>query len=152
MRLGNPLLAVHNAMARAILQDLPDIEYKTRDWNAWHQLSKEAQADAIRNRTEPQKTGTRRPHEDDVEIIMFAQTWGSTALGYGGMGGAAVTSAYTVVVSDGDCHCVYFGGGELAYKVSYSKLNTTGKENLTADIRNHNMVARNQHVTRYPLI
>jgi hypothetical protein len=49
---------------------------------------------------------------------MFPQMWGSTALGFGGIGGAAMTSAYTVIVFG--CNrtdaCVYFNGG-LAYHI-----------------------------------
>lgn len=50
---------------------------------------------------------------------MFPQTWGSTALGFGGIGGQAITNAYTIIV---ECEhtgyrAVYFGGGKLAYLV-----------------------------------
>lgn len=62
----------------------------------------------------------RRPTLYDVQVCMFPQTWGSTSLGYGGIGGSAMTTAYTIVVSRGREHCVYFGCGRLAYKVRYS--------------------------------
>lgn len=151
MRAGHPLLDLHAALSQALLQDLPDITYHTRDWAAWNQMDKQAQAEAIRTKTEPRVTGTRRPHDDDVEVIMFVQSWGSTALGYGGIGGAAVTSAYTIIVSDGDCHCVYFGGRALAYKVKYSELTDQGKENLRQDILSQNMMDRHKAYTRYPM-
>lgn len=151
MRLGSPLQAVHSALAQALYKDLPDITYENRDWDAWRNMSKQEQADAIRNRTEPRVLATRRPREDDVEVFMFPQTWGSTALGYGGMGGAAVTSAYTVVVCDGDLHCVYFGEGECAYKIRYSELTPEGREQLRADIRDHNMCDRAKWASRYKL-
>jgi hypothetical protein len=151
MRLGSPLQAVHSALAQALYKDLPDITYENRDWAAWHKLDKQAQADAIRTRTEPRVTLTRRPLEHDVEVIMFPQTWGSTALGYGGMGGAAVTSAYTVVVHDLDVYCVYFGEGECAYKIRYSELTPDGREQLRIDISNHNMCERARVRSRYPL-
>jgi hypothetical protein len=151
MRLGSPLQAVHSALAQALYKDLPDIPYESRDWAAWHKLNKQAQADAIRNRTEPRVSLTRRPREDDVEVIMFPQTWGSTALGYGGMGGAAVTEAYTVVVCKGDLYCVYFGEGECAYTIKYSELTSEGRERLREDIRNHTMPSRSSMRSRYPL-
>jgi hypothetical protein len=55
---------------------------------------------------------------------MFTQTWGSTALGHGGMGGASVTTAYTIVL---ECYAtqeflVYFGG-QVCYKVSRQSKN-----------------------------
>lgn len=149
MRLGNPILAVHNALARAIHEDLPLITYENRDWPAWQKLSKIEQADAIRTRTEPKVKLTRRPTDDDVDVFVFPQTWGSTALGYGGMGGAAVTDAYTVVVRDHNCYCVYFGQGELAYKIKCNILDTNGKANLTHDIHNHRMADRASAALRY---
>jgi hypothetical protein len=149
MRAGHPLLDLHASLSQALLKDLPDITYHNRDWAAWSMLSKQDQADAIRNKTEPRVSGTRRPHDDDVEVTMFVQSWGSTALGYGGMGGASVTSAYTVIVSDHDCYCVYFGGRELAYLVRYSELSDSGKENLRLDIQSQNMADRQKSPSRY---
>lgn len=62
--------------------------------------------------------GEKRRHVNDVECTMFSQTWGSTALGFGGIGGQAMTDAYTVVVYGpmGDV-CVYFGG-RFAYHIN----------------------------------
>jgi len=151
MRLGNALMAIHNALARSLHMDLPNITYETRDWNSWHKLSKTQQADAIRTRTEAKRVESRRPHEDDVEVIMFPQTWGSTALGYGGMGGASVTSAYTVIVHDHVNYCVYFGEGELAYKVTYNMLTSEGKTALREDIHAHRMADRHSAGVRYAM-
>lgn len=54
----------------------------------------------------------------DLELIMFPQTWGSTALGFSGIGGQAMTGAYTTVVLD-DCELYYsvFFGERLAYTI-----------------------------------
>lgn len=52
----------------------------------------------------------------EIEMRMFPQAWGSTALGFGGIGGQAFTSAYTIVV--GEHHSNYWGvyfGDRLAY-------------------------------------
>lgn len=56
-----------------------------------------------------------RPRPDQCEVTLFAQTWSSTALGFGGGGGQSITTAYTTVVCgpSGDC-CIYFAG-RLAY-------------------------------------
>lgn len=54
----------------------------------------------------------------DFEMYMFPQTWGDTSLGFGGIGGQAITSAYTTVVIDntsGWCG-VFFDEG-LAYTI-----------------------------------
>lgn len=58
-----------------------------------------------------------RPRPDHCEVTLFSQTWSSTALGFGGLGGQAITNAYTTVVRGprGD-YCVYFGGRK-AYRI-----------------------------------
>lgn len=56
---------------------------------------------------------------DDFELHMFEQVWGSTALGFGGIGGQAMTTARTYVLIpqvDGEDFIVYFAG-KFAYKV-----------------------------------
>jgi hypothetical protein len=49
---------------------------------------------------------------------MFPQTWGSTALGFGGIGGQAISSAYVCVIESNlvGGYAVYFGG-RLAYVI-----------------------------------
>ena len=63
------------------------------------------------------------PTLDDFELHTFEQTWGSTALGFGGVGGQAMTSATTYVfipiVINQKCF-VYFAG-RFAYAVDYSE-------------------------------
>ena len=60
---------------------------------------------------------------EDYEFHVFAQLWGSTALGFGGIGGQAMTTAYTVVCMplgvDQRCH-VYFAG-RYAYSAEPSR-------------------------------
>ena len=59
-----------------------------------------------------------RPREDHCEVSHFQQTWPSTALGFGGIGGQAFTNAYTTVVRgpQGDA-AVYFAG-RFAYHLN----------------------------------
>lgn len=56
---------------------------------------------------------------DDFDVYVFPQTWGSTALGYGGFGGQAMTSASTIVLyaQSANIARVYFGGERLAYQI-----------------------------------
>jgi hypothetical protein len=56
---------------------------------------------------------------DDIEVYIFPQVWGSTALGYGGFGGQAITTAETIVLhaQDENLVRVYFGGSRLAYQI-----------------------------------
>ena len=59
---------------------------------------------------------------NDFEIHTFEQSWGSTALGFGGIGGQAITSAYTYVLTPLECNqdCFVYFAGKFAYKVPYS--------------------------------
>lgn len=62
------------------------------------------------------------PTFDDFEMYTFEQTWGSTALGFGGMGGQAITCARTYVFVPISCNqkCFVYFAGRFAYKVDYS--------------------------------
>lgn len=54
----------------------------------------------------------------EFEIYMFPQVWGDTSLGFGGVGGQAMTSAYTTVIIDEFTGwCGIFFGERLAYLV-----------------------------------
>jgi hypothetical protein len=88
-------------------------------------------------------------YPNDVEIIMFPQGWGSTALGYGGVGGQSMTTSYTVIVQYYSQYCVYFGGSRLAYKIDYNKLSKDGQQNFWNDIRNHDMASCRENLNRY---
>ena len=60
----------------------------------------------------------RRPLPHEVEVHSFPQAWGSGCLGFGGIGGQAITTAQTTVIycpGNGSA-CVYFGG-RLAYVI-----------------------------------
>lgn len=104
----NPITDLVNCIAHAQYEGFSDIEYETRDWEEYHKTKKDVRIPA-----------RRRPTTRDFGVhAMFTQTWGSTALGHGGMGGAAMTTAYTIVL---ECYAtqeflVYFGG-EMCYKV-----------------------------------
>lgn len=124
-----PIEALAGALHAACLRDLPDIPYRDRDWEAHRKamdaLTKEEKAALYeKERSTGQAEGpfierTRRPTPHGCSVVMFLQTWGSTALGFGGIGGQAITNAYTIIV---ECdhtgyRAVYFGGGKLAYLV-----------------------------------
>ena len=74
------------------------------------------------------------PTIDDFELYTFNQTWGSTALGFGGIGGQAITQARTYVFVPVTCEqkCFVYFAGRFAYKADYCT-------NLSEDIRNQNM-------------
>lgn len=142
MRLGTPFEALHEAMAAATYVDMPDLTYEDRDWDAWRKLSKEEQGVTMRTGTEPRVRKIRRPMSDELEVIMFPQTWGSTATGYGGLGGAAMTDAYTIIVSHhSTTYCVYFGCGRLAYKLTWADMSPEGRDNFFKDVATRTMAS-----------
>ncbi len=65
------------------------------------------------------KLSEQEKHCPEIDMVMFPQTWGSTALGFRGIGGQAMTSAYTVVVRDNTSGWVaVFFGESLAYALN----------------------------------
>lgn len=100
--LNNPIQTLASVMAHAMYVGASDIQYEDRDWEHYKKTKEDKRI--IKH---------RRPTEQDLEVIaMFPQTWGNTALGFGGIGGAAMTTAYTIVIREGfsgDC-LVYFDG------------------------------------------
>lgn len=74
-------------------------------------LIAERHINAVRSRGEEYKY-------PELEVEVFPQVWGSTALGFGGIGGQAMTSAYTAVVQDlNQGWCSVFFGERLAYLI-----------------------------------
>ena len=72
---------------------------------------------------------SRRVFVDEFELHIFEQTWGSTALGFGGCGGQAMTTEYTYVFVPVSCNqnaFVYFGS-QFAYE---AEVNSVFKEDL----------------------
>ena len=59
---------------------------------------------------------------DDFEMHTFEQTWGSTALGFYGIGGQTLTTARTYVfVPENDREeCFVYFSGRFAYMVNWS--------------------------------
>lgn len=72
----------------------------------------------------------------DADMTVFKQIWGSTALGFGGIGGQTMTSAYTTVVEEPQIgvYGVFFGE-RFAYLV------TKPTERFKADFARHQMAS-----------
>ena len=62
------------------------------------------------------------PTLDDFELYTFEQTWGSTALGFGGAGGQMMTSAttYVFIPMSVNQKCFVYFAGRFAYAVDYT--------------------------------
>lgn len=109
--------------------------------------------EAMRAETVPMKDATRRPDDSECEVFaMFTQTWGSTALGYGGIGGAAMTPAYTTVVLGPQGHQVIYWNGNFAYMVDPRKQTAVQQRALHEDLANRITVSRLESVERYGAI
>ena len=74
---------------------------------------------------------------------VFTQLWGSTTLGFSGIGGSAMTEAYTTVCNT-DSSNIYgvFFGEKLAYVVK------NPNDRFFVDLREHNMASQDE-VERY---
>lgn len=122
----NLIQQISMAIAAAVLRDLPDIAY--RQWTP-----------QLRNQGVQQDEAPlafRRPRENEVDVVSFPQIWGSTTLGFGGLGGAAMTSAQTTVVSmhSPPAAAVYFGS-RLAYCLD------APNDRFASDLRDRRMVS-----------
>lgn len=82
----------------------------------------------------------------NLNVDIFPQTWGSTALGFGGVGGQAITTAYTTVFHETyhDIHAVFFSN-QLAYIVKKSN------EAFNADLLTRNMADVRKAVAKYEI-
>ena len=106
----NPISTLAECIAHAQYEGFSGIEYDRMDYDAVRNAKTAEEKRASMSAT---VRAIRRPTTRDFEVMyMFTQTWGSTALGFGGIGGAAMTTAYTIVLRshmNGE-YCIYFGG------------------------------------------
>lgn len=154
-RLANPLNDIAAAMHHAALIALPDVRYEIRDAEATRGWSREQlqAAQAKENAGEkafPRKTVSRRPQAAQCHIAaMFPQLWGSTSLGFGGVGGAACTGAYTCVVAGPEQHLAVYFGGRFAYLLDPQTQNDEQKFAWEQDLSKFRAASRKEAVTRY---
>lgn len=132
--LEDPIAELHRSLAHAEYVGFNDIEYHRRDINAIKSAkTAEERAQAL----EAYTVEMRRPTSRDYAVFaMFAQTWGSTALGHGGMGSASITEAYTIVLEGFNREYLVYMGGQLCYKL------TDPKDVFFSDIGDRNLSDR----------
>ena len=81
---------------------------------------------------------------DYIMAEMYPQLWGSTALGFGGIGGQAMTIAYTTVFYDqGRHYAMVFFDSRLAYIVSEPT------EAFWADLKEHKLLSVDKAKVEY---
>lgn len=135
MRAGNGISDLHLALSHAMYEGFPEFTYHDRDWEHY------------RKTKEPRVIEKKRKHtEHDIGIYsMFSQTWGSTALGFNGLGGAAITDAYVIILHSYrgvPGFCVYFGG-RFAYYIE------NPNQQFFNDIQSRNMASVEDAKTVY---
>lgn len=143
MSLHNPVQVLANIYAHAMYfeEAFPNIKYMDRNWEVWHSLSPE-QKKQYQNVSPDDMdycgpsiwtNKIRRPRQDELTVVaFFPQIWGSTAMGFNGIGGAAITTAYTVVLNYNGRYAVYFND-RFAYAVE------NPNSLFKADIAAHNI-------------
>ena len=116
MRSGTPIESLAAAFHGARLTNLLPVEYPEVDYKLAPPGERKAGKPSM-IRVDTGRMKLRRPHAEELSVVMFEQCWSSTALGFGGVGGAAMTYAYTTIITGpmGDA-AVYFGG-RFAYRV-----------------------------------
>lgn len=118
MSYENPVATLAAALHHAELVALSPLTYDAEDHAAMVGWSVERRMEARADKTVPLKRVTRRPTIDECEVVaMFSQTWGSTAMGFGGIGGAAMTAAYTVIIRGPANDYAVYWHGRLGYRV-----------------------------------
>lgn len=133
MNLPSAIDSLSAALGHAEHIGFEPLKFRAKKWTE----SREKGEDIYEDRIE-------RPRRDMIEVVaMFLQTWGSTALGFGGIGGSSMTTDYVTVLKEtySGQVCVYFGGC-FAYRIARPG------EALLADIQNKCLVDVGQH-TKY---
>ena len=123
MTTPNAIETLAACMAHAAYEAFPDYKYQDRNWalhDKWRAtLSREEMKTAVAP-PECFVEKTRGHTFYDLSVFaMFPQAWSSTALGFGGIGGQSITSAYVCVIESDlvGGFAVYFGS-RLAYTIN----------------------------------
>jgi hypothetical protein len=139
---SNPIETLAGCLAHAAYEAFPEYKYQDRNWalhDRWRAtLSREEMKTAVAP-PECFVEKTRKHTFYDLTVYaMFPQSWGSTALGFGGIGGQAITSAYVCVIESNlvGGYAVYFNA-RLAYVINRPN------EKFMADIAGQQMVDAN---------
>lgn len=138
--LEDPISSLAACIAHAQYEGFSNIEYERMDYDAVRNARTDEEKRASMRATVP---ATRRPTSRDFDVYaMFPQTWGSTALGHGGIGGSAITTAYTVVLECMELSemLVYFGS-RFCYKINMRSKNY---DKFIEDCRNQNLASKHE--------
>ncbi len=142
MNAYNPIETLAACMAHAAYEAFPEYKYQDRNWAKHDQWRATLTIEQRKTAVAPPDCfveKTRKHSFYDLTVYsMFPQTWSSTALGFGGIGGQAFTSAYVCIIESNlvGGYAVYFGS-RLAYVINRPN------EKFIEDISRHRMVDAN---------
>jgi hypothetical protein len=148
MNATNPIETLAGCMAHAAYEAFPEYKYQDRVWvkhDKWRStLTREEMKTAVAPADCFVEKSRKHSFYDLTVYSMFPQTWSSTALGFGGIGGQAITSAYVCIIESNlvGGYAVYFGG-RLAYVINRPN------EKFIEDLQRHRMVDANFGKTTY---
>jgi hypothetical protein len=135
----NPIETLAACMAHAAYEAFPEYKYQDRNWAKHDQWRATLTIEQRKTAVAPPDCfveKTRKHSFYDLTVYsMFPQTWSSTALGFGGIGGQAITSAYVCIIESNlvGGYAVYFSS-RLAYVINRPN------EKFIEDIERHRMV------------
>jgi hypothetical protein len=145
----NPVEVLAKALHHAANIALPNVSQDQLDREAMASWSAEQRYQAAKSNALPYKPGLRRPMPEECEVkAMFLQTWSSTALGFGGIGGAAITTAYTAVIQGPDRTIAVYWAGLLAYLIP-AEVQGLQREMFDIDVSKGHTVSRRGAGERY---
>lgn len=128
MNATNPIETLAASMAHAAYQAFPEYVYQDRNWDKYGKWRDRLSREEMKTAVAPADCYIEKTRRHSLYYLtahsMFVQTWGSTALGFGGIGGQAITSAYVCVIESNlisGQYAVYFGG-MLAYVIDRPNL------------------------------
>lgn len=143
MNAYNPIETLATSLAHAAYEAFPEFTYNDRNWAKHDKWRSTLTREEMKTAIAPDDCfieKTRKHRMGDISVYsMFVQTWSSTALGFGGIGGQAFTSAYVCVLESSlnGQYAVYFSG-RLAYVIKRPN------EKFAFDVAGHRMVDANK--------
>jgi hypothetical protein len=145
---SNPIETLAGCLAHAAYEAFPEYKYQDRNWALHDRWRATLTREEMKTAVAPPECfveKTRKHTFYDLTVYaMFSQSWGSTALGFGGIGGQAITSAYVCVIESNlvGGYAVYFNA-RLAYVINRPN------EKFMTDIAGHRMVDANLGKSTY---
>lgn len=155
MKLHTPVETLAASVYHAAHAALPDYVYEMVDHAATYQMpTEERRAGQEREQRGevvfPRRTITQRPHISQCVVrYMFPQLWNSTALGFGSIGGAAMTDAYTVIIEGPGGHLAVYWSGRFGYLVDPAQQTPEQKAAFAGDVAAFRTASRRDAVGRY---